>query len=223
MSRPAMACCRLLCGLVAASCLACTGCSLFVMGQRMLTGDQLIKSEFETFTNVDLTKGKYKLMVVCSTPDSVDQELSALKLELIDGVTRQLRREKVSVVDSDEVADWIDEHGGLPSDASELARDFDADYIAWIEVQQFTFKEENSVKLLRGRAVGLLHVYRVSVLDGEPMATGVFNKEFTSVYPPHQPISEVNRSAEIFQKDFIRKVCDHLARKFYDSRPGLDF
>lgn len=223
MSRPSSRLCRILYGLAALGCLASTGCSLFVMGQRMILGDQLIKSEFETFTKVDLTKGKYKLLVVCSTPESVDRELSTLKLDLIDGLTRKLRREKISVIDSDEVATWIDEHGGLPSDPSELAKDFDADYIAWIEVQEFTLKEEQSVKLLRGRALGFVHVYRVSELDGDRQTSTVFNKEFTTTYPPHQPISEVNRSAEIFQRDFIHKVCDQLARKFYDYRPGLDF
>ncbi len=223
MSRPAKKLCRAFCLLAAISCLATTGCSLLVMGQRMILGDALITSEFESFTRVDLTKGKHKILVICSTPESVERELSTLKLELIDGVTRRLRRENISVIDSDEVANWMDEHGGLPSDPSELARDFDADYIAWIDVQEFTLKEENSVKLLRGRALGFVHVYRVSVLDGERQAATVFDKEFTSTYPPHQPISEVNRSADIFQRDFIHKVCDQLARKFYDYRPGLDF
>ncbi|MFO0917494.1 MAG: hypothetical protein U0872_04165 [Planctomycetaceae bacterium] len=223
MSSPSRILGRCLCLLALISCLACTGCSLLVMSQRLILGDDLIQSEFESFTRVDLTKGKYKLLVVCSTPDSVDRELSTLKLELIDGVTRRLRREKIPVIDSDKVANWMDEHGGLPSDPTELAKDFEADYIVWIDVQEFTLKEENSVKLLRGRALGFVHVYRVSELDGERQAMTVFNKEFTATYPPHKPISEVNRSADIFQRDFVHKVCDQLARKFYDYRPGLDF
>jgi hypothetical protein len=200
-----------------------SGCSLFLMGQRMFFGDPMVKSEFKTFTHVDLTKGKHKLLIVCSTPSAIDAEISTLKFDLIDGVARRLKREGISVVDPDAVTTWLDEHGGLPADPSKLARDFkDVDYIAWIDVDQFSFKEENSAGLLRGRAQGWLRVYQVSEADGIRMTGTVFNKEFTTVYPPHQPISEVNRSEEIFRHDFVHRVCDQLAHKFYDHRPGWD-
>ena len=202
--------------------LCVSGCSLFLMGQKMIMGDPLLKSEFRTFTHVDLTKGNHKLLIVCSTPDAVDADLSTLKLDLIDGVTRRLKREGVSVVDPDRVATWLDDRGGLPSDPSELAHDFDADYIAWIEVEQFDIHEESSTDLLRGKTRGLLKVYRVSELDDQRMAASVFAKEFNTVYPPHTPISEVNHSAEIFRREFTQRVADHLAHKFYDHRPGWD-
>jgi hypothetical protein len=209
-------------GLAAIACLSLSGCSLFLMGQKMFFGDPLVKAEFTTFTRVDLTKGKHKLLIVCSTPEALNEDLSTLKLDLIDGVTRRLKREGVKVVDPDEIASWIDEHGGLPKNPSDLARDFEVDYIAWIDVESFSYQEENSVRLLRGRTQGSVKVYKVSELDGDRMANIVFNKEFTTVYPPHQPISEVSRSADIFRRDFTHRVCDQLAHKFYDHRPGWD-
>jgi hypothetical protein len=209
-------------GIAAIACLGLSGCSLFLMGQKMFFGDPLVKAEFTTFTRVDLTKGKHKLLIVCSTPEAVDTELSTLKLDIMDGVTRRLKTEGIKVVDPDKVAAWLDEHGGLPKDPSDLAHDFEVDYIAWIDVERFSYIEENSVRLLRGRAQGTLKVYRVSELDGERMAAAVFTKEFTTVYPTHQPISEVSRSAEIFRRDFTHRLCDQLAHKFYDYRPGWD-
>jgi hypothetical protein len=208
--------------LVALACCGLSGCSLLVMGQRMFFGDPMIKSEFTTFTHVDLTKGKHKLLIVCSAPEAVNADLSTLKLDLIDGVTRQLKREGVDVVDPDLVASWIDDHGGLPDDATELAQDFEVDYIAWIDVDRFTFVEENSVKLLRGRSQGVVRVFRVSELDGERMATNVFSKEFTSLYPSHQPVSEVTISPDLFRREFTHRVCEELAHKFYSFRPGWD-
>lgn len=212
---------RSLC-LFAVCCIA-SGCSLFVMGQRMLTGDPMSKSEFKMFTKVDLTKGKHKLLVICSTRDSIDADVSTLKFDLVDGIIRQLRRDGVDVVNPDAVTNWMDDHGGPPRDPSDLARDFeDVDYIAWIDVDRFTFKEDNSETLLRGRSQGMVRVYQVTETDGARMASSVFNKEFTSVYPQHQPISEVNRSEEIFRRDFVRRVCDQLVHKFVDYRPGWD-
>jgi hypothetical protein len=211
-------------GLAAIGCLCLSGCSLFLMGQKMIFGDPQLKAEYKAFTHVDLTKGKHTLLIVCKTPEAVDQELSTLSLDVIDGVTRQLKREGIKVVDPDEVALWLDEHGGMPKDVSELARDekLKTDYIAVIDVQEFSYHEEHSVGLLRGRARGFLKVYRVSELDDDRMAAEVFTKEFTTVYPPHQPISEVSRSSDIFRRDFIHRVCDQLAHKFYDHHAGWD-
>lgn len=208
---------------VALTCAALSGCSLFMMGQRMFMGDPLVKSEFRTFTHVDLTKGKHKLLIICSTRDAIDADLSTLKIDLIDGITRQLKREGVDVVDPDLVATWLDDHGGMPTDAREIARDFpDVDYIAWIDVDRFTYREENSEALLRGRSQGHVRVFKVNEVDGKRLTSTVFTKEYSSVYPSHQPLSEVNRSAEIFRRDFTRRVSDELAHKFYDHRPGWD-
>jgi hypothetical protein len=208
---------------IALACAALSGCSLFVMGQRMIMGDPLQKSEFRTFTHVDLTKGKHKLLIICSTREAIDADLSTLKIDLIDGITRQLKREGVNVVDPDLVATWLDDHGGLPSDAGEIARDFpDVDYIAWIDVDRFTYREDNSEALLRGRSQGYVKVFRADDAGDARITNTVFTKEFNSVYPSHQPISEVNRSAEIFRRDFTRRVSDELAHKFYDHRPGWD-
>lgn len=208
----------------AIGCCAASGCSLILMGQRMFVGDPKTKSEFTTFTHVDLTKGKHKLLIVCSTRTTIDSELSTLKLDLIDGVTRSLRREGIDVVDQDGIATWLDEHGGdLPKDPAKIARDFTGvDYVAWIDVDQFSFKEENSVSLLRGRTQGWLRVYQIEETDGQTVSGVVYNKEFTITYPPHQPISEVNRSSDSFRAGFIRHVCEHLSRKFYDYQPGWD-
>ena len=209
---------------VALGCLCLSGCSLMLMGQRMFFGDPLIKSEFKTFTHVDLTKGKHKLMVLCTTPNAIDEELSTLNLDVIDGVTRQLKREGVDVIDPDLIANWLDRHGGLPEDLSELVQEkkMRADYIALIEVQSFSYREESSADLLRGRSRGFLHVYRVDKLDEQWMATSVFKKEFTSVYPTHQPISELSRSSEIFRREFTQRLSDQLAHKFYDYREGWE-
>lgn len=199
-----------------------SGCSLFLMTQKMLFGDPLTTAEFTTFTHVDLSKGKHRLLVVCETPASVDADISTLKFDIIDGVTRQLKREGVSVIEPNKVADWLDEHGGLPSDPTELAHYFDADYIAWIDIDEFRYREDGNAALLRGKALGTIRVFRVAMLDEQRMTSSVYAKEFTSTYPAHAPISEVNHSADIFRREFTHRVSDEIAHKFYNHRPGWD-
>lgn len=204
-------------------CLPLAGCSLFTMGAKMFFGDPLTECEFKTFTHVDLTKGKHKLMVVCSTPTAVDADMSTLELDLVDSITRKLKVHKIQVLEPDKLAAWMDDHGGLPSDPSELARDFlDVDYIAWIQVDEFVIHEENSTDLLRGKASGLVRVFKVAELDKIRMTNSVFSKEFSTIFPPHGPISEVSHSAEIFRREFTHRVAEQLAHKFYDDTSGWD-
>uniref|UniRef100_A0A7C2NV47 Uncharacterized protein n=1 Tax=Schlesneria paludicola TaxID=360056 RepID=A0A7C2NV47_9PLAN len=196
-----------------------SGCSLGVMANRMLTGDPMVPSQFKAMTGTDLTKGKHKVVVICSTPTSVESELSTLNLDLIDGITRRMKVRGVDVVSPDLVAKWIDDNGGVVADPSAMANAFDADYVAWIDLHTFSIREENSPKLLRGRSQGFVRVYQVEEVNDDRVALSAFNSEFTSVFPQHQPISETGRSALTFQKEYIDRVCDELAMKFYDHRP----
>ena len=200
-----------------------TGCSLGVMAGKMLRGEPLVNSQFKAMTGTDLTKGKHKLVVICSTPASVDSDLSSLNIDLIDGITRRMRIQGVQVTDPDEVAKWIDDNGGVITDPGEMAQAFDADYVAWIEIYAFSLREENSPKLLRGRASGYVRVYQVEKIKDERMALAAFNTKFNSTFPEHKPVSETGRSALTFQKEFVDRICDELAEKFYDHRPGTGF
>lgn len=212
----------LIAGWLALLVLATSGCSLVTMTGKMLFGDPLQTADFRSMTHEDLRKVNKKIVVICSTPVVVDAEVSTLKLELIEGVTRRMKREGIKVINPDKVATWIDDHGGVPNDPSELAADFDAEYIAWIDLDTFSFREENSPKLLRGRATGFVRVYRVRDENGMRFAENVFSREFTSVYPAHQPVSEETRSALLFQRQFTDRVCNQLSEFFYDHRPGTD-
>ena len=133
-------------GGVLCAALACSlpGCSLGVMFGRMLTGDPKTPSEFKSMTREDLSKGKHTVLVVCTTPESVESELATLKFDLIDGITRRMKHNGVKVINPDLVAGWLDEHGSIGSNPSELAEDFEVDYIVHIDVESFGFREPNS-------------------------------------------------------------------------------
>lgn len=210
-------------GLLLLLAIAISGCSLGVMAGKMLTGEPMQPAQFKAMTGVDLTKGKHKIVIICSTPTAVDDSLSSLNLDLIDGITRRMKVNQVDVVNPDKVARWIDDNGGVITDPSEMANAFDADYVAWIDLYSFTLREDNSPKLLRGRTTGFIRVYEVQELGDSKTALTAFNTEFSSTFPHHKPISELSRSELTFQKEFIDQICNELAEKFYDHRPGVQF
>jgi hypothetical protein len=211
----AVVACGLLCGLAA-------GCSLGVMMGKMLTGDPMVTSQFQQMTGQNLSKGKHKIVVVCRTPDSVSRDQSTLAIDLVDGITRRMRVHGIDVVDPDDVATWVDDNGGPPDSAQEIAAAFDVDYIAWIDVEQYSLLEESSPDLLRGRASGLVRAFQVQEIGGDRSALAAFTTEFSIEFPPLQPISQTTRSKLSFQKEFMDRICEQLSSRFYDHRPGLD-
>lgn len=215
-------------GLGAIACgswLVCTiGCSkMIVSSGKLLFGDPKLPAEFTTLTKEDLTKGLKTVLIVCSAPEAVEDDISTLRLDLIDGVSRRLKLQGVKTINPDRIADWIDEHDGIVSDPRELAHDFDTDYIAWIDVHGFSLHEPNSTKLLRGQTTGFIRVFKVEEHNGERMALKVYQTEFAMTYPHHSPISETGRGLDVFQKDYVKHLCDYLSERFYDHRPGTSF
>lgn len=209
-------------GLCGAAVATLPGCSLGVMFGKMIAGEPLVPAEFRKMTKDDLTKGKHTVLVVCTAPETIDSENSTLAYDVIDGVTRRMKLHGINVVNPDLVANYLDMNGGGDIDPTQLAEEFDPDYIIVIEIQHFSFREPNSPKLLRGQSSGIVRVVEVSEINGHKLASSVFGTEFSSTYPIHQPVSEQGRSSLIFQKEYMDRFCTQLAEKFYDHRPGGD-
>ncbi|HEY0982422.1 MULTISPECIES: hypothetical protein [unclassified Schlesneria] len=208
----------------AGSLVSVAGCSkLLLGGGKILFGDPKITSEFTTLTRIDLSKGEHTVAVVCSTPESVESNASALKLDVIDGVSRRLKLNGVKIINPDRVADWVEANGGIGSDLTQLAQDFETDYIAWIDIQSFGLREPNSQNLLRGQTTGFIRVAKVEDVSGWRRPMMAYTREFALTYPQHQPISETGRSIIVFHKEYVARLCDMLAERFYNHRPGKSF
>jgi len=200
------------CGIAA----ALPGCSLFVMAGKMFFGDPKVSSVFKQSTRTDLAKEGKRILIVCSSPDAVKSEFPSLDVELLDGVTRRLKVRGVEVVDPDDVATWLDDHGGRWGDLTDLAEKFHADYVVHVDVARFTCREDNSPALLRGQAEGRVHAYRISDGPSGKQSSEVMDHEFVSVYPAGYPVSIEKKSARLFTQEYVDRVCTKLAQMFYD-------
>ena len=111
-----------------------------------------------------------------------------------------------------------DEHGTDLERPSELADEFDADYIIYLVIDQYTDKEEGSPSLLRGHALGNLFVYEVRKDGKQKFAQEVFVREFTFTHPRDYPVSADQRSTKVFRKQFTDHVTETIAQMFYNHR-----
>lgn len=191
-----------------------------IMAGRAIFGDPKQTSEFRSRTGIDLTKVEKKLLVVVRTPQSLEGEIPSLELDLIDSVSRKLKVHGVQIVNPDDVAKWIDKNGGRFDHPSELAREFDTNFIAVIDVDTFSLHDLNSPNLYHGNASGQMLVYEVQEIAGTKEAQQVFAGSFRNQYPPHGPVPADSLSSKMFEKRFIDHLSDRLGSRFYDYRLG---
>lgn len=198
-------------------CISLAGCSLGVMAGKMLFGDPEIDCAFKQATETDLTEGDKRVIVIAETPISMQGDATGMSHDIVENVSRQLRRAGVDLVDSNKVRTWMDDNGGRIDDPRDLAADFDVDVIIHIDLQRVTFREPNSPQLFRGQAAGEISAYEVQEEANGRRAMQVFANGFASTYPSHNPVpqSQVD-SPRIFGKRFMERVSKQIAYLFYD-------
>lgn len=196
------------------------GCSLAVMAGKMVFGDPVQTSDFERWTGTDLVEEQSQLLIICSTPSALESDYPAVNSDILTGVTRKLRRRGINVVKADEVADWLDDNGGRWTGPDDIVRDFPkVDYIVHIQLDHLTFRVENSPSLLQGNSSGKVEVHQVEDVGGERQAIQVFPRDFALTYPKFSPFSTDQRSSdEVFEKEYLGRLCTELALKFYSHR-----
>ena len=80
-------------------------------------------------------------------------EYSSLERDLSRELAAILRKKvkKITVVDPDKVATWVEAHP-KETDPAEVARDFDADIVIFLEVEQFQTQSPGDLNMLHGEA-----------------------------------------------------------------------
>ena len=223
---------------VAAVVIVLPGCSLFVMGGKMLFGDPATTPAFEEVTGVDLTDGGRPVLILADSPESVKIRFPELDQELVRLTGRKLRAEGVKVVRSDEVLDWVEARGGVWDEATlpDIAQEFDdVDFIVTVALDRFTWHEHASPDLLKGRAAGRIRAYEVirpaadplaevaelvdlsddtEAPDARPICSCVMPGDFSTEYPKHGPEQAGNISERLFRKKFLDRLCTQTAQRF---------
>ncbi len=194
-----------------------SGCSLVVMGGKMLLGDLKQDSQFHQSTHVDLAKADCKVLILCSANETIHAEYAAVEFDILEGLIHRLKSHEIDkIVSPNAVAGWIDEHGGRFDDLQPIAEHFKAEYVIHIDLSKFTCLEDNSPNLLRGQAEGRVHAYKFDGTGSEKRLVNVMSSDFNAKYPQGNPISVDKKSAKNFQQEFIDRVTMQLSLIFYD-------
>ena len=139
--------------LILAATMVLPGCSLGVMAGKLFFDDPKMKSVFRKNTGTDLTKGEKTILIACSTSHQILSKYPGIRIDIVDKMSRILDTHNVKVVPADDVATWFDDHGEW-GDFTELADEFDADYVMHIDLKSFAVVVPDSPNLLQGKTEG---------------------------------------------------------------------
>ena len=208
--------------LILAATMVLPGCSLGVMAGKLFFDDPKMKSVFRKNTGTDLTKGEKTILIACSTSHQILSKYPGIRIDIVDKMSRFLDSHNVKVVPADDVATWFDDHGEW-GDFTELADEFDADYVMHIDLKSFAVVVPDSPNLLQGKTEGRVTMMEVKMMgkDKDKKKTSVaVERSFNVMFPTTYPVPRESRSEEMFTENFLDRISAQLARMLYDHRPS---
>ena len=136
---------------------------------------------------------------------------------------------KLTVVDPDKVATWIDSHpqGGRPG--TEVARDFDADIVIFLEVEQFQTQNPGDLNMLHGEARVHIKAFEMDyprnskdkpIKDQPKEAKEIYDSIAEPSFPDRGPIPiDSGSSKPKFRKTFLKVVAKSVSWHFIEHAP----
>lgn len=200
------------------SLLSLTGCTQILLLGYLIGGPPSIEPEFDKETGISLDKKERKVLVLCYAPKEVKWDFDSIDRELGRHVSHRLNQNKIKVIDPDAVQAWLDEHADDWDQPGEIGKEFEVDFVVFMEVSKFTLYEPGNSNLFRGESETLLKVYEME--DGE--GKEIYSKEVNSKYPIHQPVSTSDYSYYDFKRLYLSSLSEEIGRHFYEHYAGDD-
>jgi hypothetical protein len=210
--------------LAGGSLLACSGCDPRTLAYFLQPFDATIAPPCETSF-----QGK-KVVILCRAIADSGGEVSSLERDLSRDVTTILRRKvkKITVVDPDKVATWVDAHP-KETDPAEIARDFGADVVIYLEVEQFQTQSPGDLNMIHGQAKVHVKAYEMEYPEnskGKPIkdqpkeAHEIYDGYAEPSFPERGPIPiDSGSSRAKFRSTFVKVVAKEISWHFIEHAP----
>ena len=124
------------------------------------------------------------------------------------------RSRDIELVDPRDVEDFLQKDIDAQIDPRALGRQFDVDYVVYVEVFEFQIRDAQTPQLLRGRIDA-----SVSVHDIRADPDQARRYELTPakcIYPESGPVVLSATNAPLVRRSTYQKFAEQVARKFYE-------
>ncbi len=193
--------------------LATTGCNLLT--PIIFVGEQKkqVSSEFDKLADDNIA------VLVWTDPATLFDypharfELAAYIGEKLSGELSQ-RGLGTRVADSRDVEDFIQKNISAQIDPQAVARKFDSDFVIYLEVTEFQFRDPHQPQFLQGKIGASVRVYDFRADPGRPVTFEL--TPVNAVHPEGTPALFRSTNAPFIRETTYRKFAEYVARKFYE-------
>jgi hypothetical protein len=168
-----------------------------------------------------------KVVVLCHVASNSMAEYSSLDRDLSREFTSILRKKvkKIVVVDPDKVATWVEAHPKWTAPA-EIANDFNADIVVFLEVEQFQIQSPGDLNMLHGESKVHIQAFEMQypknskdkpIKDQPKEPVSIYDDYGESMFPDRGPIpAESASSRSKFRIKFVKIVAKEVSWHFIE-------
>ncbi len=177
----------------------------------------LLAPEPKIAAEFDKLEGKKVVVLVYATA-AARYAYPSIEADLRRHIVRELLNnvEDIEIADPDEVVAWCSRNEGFS--LAEVGKEFAADYVVYVEIQQFAISDPASPQLYRGRAAATIQVADVHD-DGDI----VWETYLESAYPASRSVPASEISGTKFRNIYVKRLAREIARHFFPYRPEETF
>ena len=197
---------------------AMPGCNYFIVLGYLIGGPPQVEPAFEKATGKSFTDRNVQVAVVCYAPDDLTKIHDNIDQMLPRRLTLLLTRNHIKTISPMEVQTWMENNPDWDN-AVDIGREFDVNYVVFVDMSTYSMYEPPGHTLFRGRCEAIVSVYEMET-DGD--GKRIYNRELNSVYPIQVPRSAAEISYETFRNEYFNRLAEEVGRLFYPHGSGDD-
>ncbi|QDU81706.1 hypothetical protein Pla110_34510 [Polystyrenella longa] len=201
------------------SCVFLSGCNYFILLGYLIGGPPSIAPDFDEQTGNSMTDKDVTVAVMISAAKEIQYDMDRVDHELSKYFSGRLHEHRIQTVNPQLVHDWMDKNPEWDR-PTELGTYYQCTYVIYVDLHEFSLLEKHSHQLYRGRAEGMVSVYKMDedFEDGEK----IYSKELISVFPLMAARSTDEVSYQTFKAEYLSRLSEELGRLFYEYYNGDD-
>jgi hypothetical protein len=184
----------------------------------MGAGDKKVSPEFDKLADS-------RVAVLVWTDQATLFDYRHARLELATYIADKLSAEtaqrdmKTDVVDPRDVEDFIQKNLDAQIDPSLVGRRFKADYVIYLEILEFQFRDPKQPQFLQGRISASVAVYDLRASGNRPPR--VVLSSVACRHPDGPPLLMTASNQSLLREATYRQFAEEVARKFYEHTIAL--
>jgi hypothetical protein len=170
-----------------------------------------------------------KIVILCNVTSAAMAEFPSLERDVPRDLASVFRKKvkKITIVDPDKVATWVEAHPHW-TDPGDAGRDFGADVVMFLEVEQFQSQTPGDLNMVHGDARVHIQVFEMQypknskdkpLKDQPKEAHNIYDSYAESSFPNRGPLPiDTGTSRAQFKHTFLKIVVKEISWHFVEHR-----